>query len=419
MDIRTMKGKDADGMEEILIRKLVAIKHPNNTFDYSKYRNALSFDTVKREDGWIEYYATFKQKGTLGNRRKGIAIFGTGTLIDSNNNEIVKAYRNGRFYRIFGGYYVNLVTLNYDYLTFPGQDRETEYKQMQIIYAIYDENGSCIDINQSIDVFNKKNILQSLTAIELGEERVFFKNALYNLDDYTLVSKIKKNVIVEGVFIDGLCKVLIPDDNRDFIVAVREKRICQVYTTQEFDLLKEILKLNIKEDDLLWNISKIVQVTDIDPESSTIDEYYPSVEVAIDKYLTITPTLIRNKGGLYQLDPKFNEFFIKELGTGFHSLYWLDSKYYKDVRDDNRYLHIPYEGYKQLYEKLHTANDNRPNFINKVVKVGQCAILGKENLYYGDKETVYDIYRFECRPYGYITTSGDLVYNFDVNNIKW
>ena len=82
-------------------------------------------------------------------------------------------------------------------------------------------------------------------------------------------------------------------------------------------------------------------------------------------------------------------------------------KYYKSS-SYSHYLHIPYEGYKLLYESISSVNNKRPNFIKKVVEVGSCNILSEQ----------CDLYRFECRPYGYITPSGKLIYDFDVNSIK-
>lgn len=410
-------------MEEIAIRTLVAIQHENISFDYWKYKKALAIDTVEREDGWIEYYATFKRKGTLGNWRKGIAVFGQGTLIDSNHNEIAKVYNSGRFYRIFGGYYANLVTRNYNYITFPGQDRETEYSQMQIVYALYDENGKRLEYERCLEIFKQMNILQALTAVEIGEDRVYYKNALYNLNDYSLIAKFSKNIILDGVFTNGRCRVIMPEDNRNFIVAVYDHKISQIFTEQEFNHLKTLLKLEIKEDEPLYEISKIVSKSDV---TALIDEYNPKVEISIENYFATTPTIIHNNGCVYQLSPRFTDDFIDEIehwrsmGEGYYKwhLERLENRCFMQ-RDGMRCLHISSENYDNLYKELSLINDNRPNYIKNIVKMGQCVLLGEENFNYGNAVTEYEIYRFECRPYGYITTSGELIYDFDVNNIKW
>ena len=291
-------------MEEIAIRTLVAVQHKNNPFEYWRYNKALSIDKVERENGWIEYYATFKRKGTLSSWRKGIAIFGQGTLIDRNNTEIVRV-NNGRLYRIFGGYYAHLVTRNYNYRTFPGQDRDTEYEQMQIVNALFDEDGKRLEYEQSIEIFKKMDILQALMAVEVGEDRVYYKNALYDLKNYSLIAKFSKNTIIDGSFTNGYCKVIIPEDNRDFIVAVYDRKIKQVFTEQEFDYLKSLLKLNITEDEPFCGLSKIVNKNDV---TVPVDEYYPEVEVTIENYHATMPSLINN-GGLYQLDLKFSDVF--------------------------------------------------------------------------------------------------------------
>lgn len=416
-------------MEEIAIRSLVAVQHKSKPFKYWKYYNALSIDKIERENGWIEYYATFKRKGILGNWRKGIAIFGQNMLIDKNYNEIAKV--NGRLYRIFGGYYANLGIRKYNYITFPGKDRETEYEQMLIINALFDENGNRIEHQQSLEIFKKIDILQSLIAVEVGDDRVFYKNALYNLQDYSLITKFSKNIILDGVFTNGYCKVTIPDDNRDFIVVVHDHKINHVFTEQEFNHLRTLLDLEIKEDAPLTALSPIIsnkELSIIENEKGpiTIDEYHPIIEQAIEKYLATTTSFINTKGGVYQLSPKFANDFVDETtfwrskGEGYYTWYLgnLGDRYYME-RNEKRCLHISSEKFDQLYKELCLTNNNRPNFIKKITKMGSCAILGKENLYYGKGVTEYEIYRFECRPYGYINTSGELIYDFDVNNIKW
>jgi len=248
-------------------------------------------------------------------------------------------------------------------------------------------------------------------------------NALYDLKDYGLIAKFSKSIILDGTFINGRCRVIIPEDNRDFIVAVQNHKISQVYTEQEFEHLKSLLKLEIKEDEPFCEISKIVGKSDV---TVHIDEYNPKVEISIENYLATTPVFIHDNEGVYQLSPGFADDFVDEVD------HWrsMGDSYYNGFlerlgdccfmqRDGMRCLHISSEAYDKLYKDLSLINDNRPNFIKRIIKVGKCAILGTENLYYRKDITEYEIYRFECRPYGYINTSGELLYDFDVNNIKW
>lgn len=53
---------------------------------------------------------------------------------------------------------------------------------------------------------------------------------------------------------------------------------------------------------------------------------------------------------------------------------------------------------------------NRPNYIKDIELLVPDIILN------GSK---YSIYKFACRPYGYITKDGSFNYNFDVDNIEW
>ena len=410
-------------MEEIEVRTRVATQPMSFPFDYAKYRNALSFDKIEREDGWIDYYAIFKRKGTLGNRRKGIAIFGQVSLIDCNNNEILRVNEKGKLYRIFGGYYVNLVTKRYNYQTFPGQDRDTEYEEMRNVDALFDEYGNKLDYKQSAELFKNNDIIQALTAIEIGENRVFYKNALYDLNDYSIIKKYQKNIIIDGLFSNGYCKVKILDDNRDFIVAVYDHKISHVFTEKEFNRIKSLLHLRMKEDEPFCKISKIV---DNRVPTGIIDEYCPNVEISIERYHASISPLIRCGIHYYQLNKIFFDELIEfasekeAMGDDYYKrfLVRMGHQYYSH-RTDSRWLHISSESYDLLYKKCCLINNNRPNFINKITKLGYCALFDAESLNYGRNKNEYEIYRFECRPYGYISTNGELIYDFDVNNIKW
>lgn len=400
-------------MAEVIIRRYIATRHKNNPLDYSKYQNALYIDKVEREKDWIDYYVTYKHRGSVSDRRNGIALVHSGNvfyLIDKDNNAILST--TDRLIRIFGGYYVSLAKYQYDYRTFPGQDRDTEYEEMTTIHDIYDEDGKRLNKEQCDKFIKFTDILHLMTAAELGEGRVLFDNALYDLKDYSLIAKYQKRVLLEGAFENGRCKVRIPEDDRNFIVAVYEHKICYVFNEFDFERIRETLNLSIEKEKKLWSDSDVVGRKDVD-DIECVHEYYPKPEVAIEKYHSTSPTDI-TEYSYFQLQPLFtDEFFEKNRAPGLVD-YWMRvmaCKYYKNTRY-NCYLHIPYEGYKQLCDSIIKVNGNRPNHITKVSKLGECDILIH-------KKHKYEIYLFECRPYGYITTSGKLIYDFDINNIRW
>ena len=242
-------------MEEIVIKSLVARQHKNTPFDYRKYRNALAIDKIEIENDWVEYYVTRKCVGTISNRRKGIAIVHCGNvfyLIDRDGNEILST--TNKLIRVFGGYYVSLGEHRFNYRTFPGQDRDTEYETTTIIYDIYDENGERINSKQDAGFFKSMDILQTMTAVEIGEDRVFYKNALYDLSDYSLVASFTKNIRLEGMFIDGQCKVRCPEDDRNFIVAVLGHKVWQVFDEDEFRRIVEVLNLVVEKEECNYGV---------------------------------------------------------------------------------------------------------------------------------------------------------------------
>ncbi len=398
-------------MEEIIIKTLAARQHKNAPFDYWKYRYALAIDKVEKENGWVEYYVTHKCVGTISNRRKGIAIVHSGNvfyLIDRNDNEIFST--TNKLIRIFGGYYVSLGEYRFNYRTFPGQDRDTEFETTTIIYDIYDEDGKQLNSEQTSEFFKSTNVLQAMMVVEIGEDRAYYKNALYHLSDYSLITKFQKNIRLEGTFINGRCKVRILEDDRDFIVAVFEHKIHHVFDEGEFKRLITMLDLNVKEENCIYGVSKMVKRDEIEDMDYVFD-YYPIAEISIEGYHASAPTIINHHYETFRIEPLFTDDYIERFkapGLIDHVISVMACKYYKHDRSP-RYLHIPYNGYKQLRESMSIINDNRPNYIKKIVKLGKYNILAKE----------YEIYRFECRPYGYITPSGELIYDFDVNNIKW
>ena len=398
-------------MEEIVIKSLVARQHKNTPFDYRKYRNTLAIDKIEIENDWVEYYVTRKCVGTISNRRKGIAIVHCGNvfyLIDRDDNEILST--TNKLIRVFGGYYVSLGEHRFNYRTFPGQDRDTEYETTTIIYDIYDENGERINSKQDAGFFKSMDILQTMTAVEIGEDRVFYKNALYDLSDYSLVASFTKNIRLEGMFIDGQCKVRCPEDDRNFIVAVLGHKVWQVFDEDEFRRIVEVLNLDVEKEECNYGVSEIIEQNEIE-DMDCVVEYYPKAEITIEKYLASSPTVIVHDLLTYRLEPMFTDEYIDRFnapGMLNYVMSVMACKYYKSS-SYSHYLHIPYEGYKLLYESISSVNNKRPNFIKKVVEVGSCNILSEQ----------CDLYRFECRPYGYITPSGKLIYDFDVNSIKW
>lgn len=65
---------------------------------------------------------------------------------------------------------------------------------------------------------------------------------------------------------------------------------------------------------------------------------------------------------------------------------------------------------QKVFDKIYKQECSRPNFIQNIKIIAEEIVLEGET---------FSIFKFECRPYGFITKDGNLDYNFDVNNIKW
>ncbi len=74
----------------------------------------------------------------------------------------------------------------------------------------------------------------------------------------------------------------------------------------------------------------------------------------------------------------------------------------------NGHFCLPYpNSFKYSIEEMESRNNNRPNFISYVSKIRTFTL---------EKEIV-SIYRFRCAPWAYCDLSGNIYYDFDVNNI--
>lgn len=77
---------------------------------------------------------------------------------------------------------------------------------------------------------------------------------------------------------------------------------------------------------------------------------------------------------------------------------------------DNEWWKIDEADSKPIFDKIFEQKCNRPNFIKEIKYIAKDILLDEEE---------YSLFRFECRPYGYINKDGKFEYNFDVDNIEW
>jgi hypothetical protein len=305
--------------------------------------------------------------------------------------------------RVFGGYYIVRDVEIERCRQYPGQDRDTEYEYSTCIKDVIDENGRKLSEEERKEYLTAHPI--KLTT-EYGDDIVECESSFYRLDTYQFLFSISKSLKPIGFFKGVRCKVGVVSDYRDFYVVVKEKEITIVFDEKQFEFVEKLLGIDIKKEKRLYlrphnkyikqdryrPIAKPAEITDV-------KEIVPEATVKIQNYsLDISIPYVMD-GDVYSV---FDENY------GINRYKFMPSTCYYLV--DNEWRKIEGSTAQKVYEKIFEQKCKRPNFIKDIECIAEEIILDEEE---------YSMYRFECRPYGYITKDGNFDYNFDVNNIKW
>lgn len=305
--------------------------------------------------------------------------------------------------RVFGGYYIVRDVKYLGCQTFPGQDRDTEYYYSTCIKEVLDENGVILSEEEKKE-YLKQNPIKLTT--EYGEEIVECESSFYRLDTYQYLFTIPKTLKPIGLYKDGRFRVGIVSDYRDFYMVVKDKTITTVYDDKQIKFIEKLLGIDIEEEDNSHSsprnkyMKQEYSPTNKKPEETAkIKVIEPEVTVEINNYLS---TLFVP----YQLYGHGRYIYDENYGITRFLFVPLTCYYYVD--DEWRMI----EGSvaQKAYEKLYEQHVNRPNYIQEVERIADEIVLEGET---------YSIFRFKCRPYGYITKDGKFDYDFDVNNIQW
>jgi hypothetical protein len=353
--------------------------------------------------------------------RKGIAIARYYTssikpsrqyyLIDKNYNYL---YSNNswkedeiegeQIERVFGGYYIIRDAKCKCVATYPGQDRDTEYSYQTYIKDIIDENGCILSSDE------KKRFLESQQikyVTEYGEGIVECGSFFYELDNYECLFKIEKKLVPIGIFKDGKCKVGILSDYRDFIVFVKDNEIVKVYDEKDYLFFKEVFGVECQTiqtkaiDEELYYPEELPNNSDV-----VVEHFKPIVEYEINRYEPIWPRHPKRFLG----DDK-SSGVKRVLDTSWGIMRWKSMSYKDEFYNvDGKWIEISKEDSQNVFDKIFEIKCNRPNFIKEIVCVERDLSL---------ESGIFSIYKFECRPYGYLRKDGVLEYDFDVNNIIW
>lgn len=362
--------------------------------------------SVLRYDRYLTnaHYVDINVEGSIvGEWRKGFAIFRSkgdryndsiDYLINENGICICEAHL---IHRVIGGFYVVKRLQRYNFRTYPGQDRDTEYDTRMFVNSIYDENGRRLKDNEK-EAFLKTNSVQY--GIELGNGIILSEKTFYRLDDYSPLFSIDKEVEPIGKFEDGKLRVRVVSDYRDFIVIVYKRKVYRVLEMDDFLFSARILNIDFNIEDTIAETEANLETFEGEklPPNTVYEDYIPSVETFIEGYY-------------YGFPRKFSMFGIgwdEHYENGGHSFRFVPDTMFFHVGE--KWIRILDVHSKVVYDKINSLNNNAPNFIQNIDLI-------KEDIEIeGEK---YDVYRFQCRPYGEVYLDGTFDYDFDIENIKW
>lgn len=393
-------------------------------------------------------------------------------LLDENLKrlKLVSLDHKGCIYRSIDGRYFATEMALYNAITYPGQDRDTTYLTIPIISYVLDENGHYIISTHDkgageVNKYIRENPIEY--TIELGEGMVLyadktydissntlhdfsplqyilklqekeyprcdeyehkltnynflrynsFKNtrenedgeilcgsSVYGVNNCDLLFTLPKQIEPLGKFENGVCKVGIVSDYRDFIVITTDAKIFEVHESQQLgliiDLFNAMMKSKSRED---VNPNDLIEIKYDFPEGGAVHQVKTiNAEVEIEKYLLCFPSSYKYGGG-YGIIRHNSKYGTQKL----HVIHRFPG-YFEDR--NGLWYEITKENGSIIDEQIWDMELNRPNYIKDIELIIPDIILN------GRK---YSIYKFACRPFGYITKDGSLNYNFDVNNIKW
>ena len=201
---------------------------------------------------------------------------------------------------------------------------------------------------------------------------------------------------------NGVCKVGVVSDYRDFIVITSDAKIVKVYEYQQLgliiDLFNSMMNLKCHED---VGPNENIEIKYALPEGVAVHQVKTiEAEVEIEKYLLCFPSIYEYGGGpgIIRYNSKY----------GTRKLYVIHRfpGYFEDK--NGLWYEITKENGSKVDEQIFNNELNRPNYIKDIELIISDILLN------GNK---YSIYKFECRPYGYITKDGSFNYDFDVDNI--
>lgn len=368
-----------------------------------------------------------------GEWRKGLAIYHPNNCIINEEFQVVSpklfipaTIESVKIHRVFGGRYFITAMAKYNYRTFPGQDRDTEYDLRPIVFAILDENGRLICEHSD----EKPQFTQ-----ELGDNVVYYNNSFYRLDTYELIYSPTKRVIPLSKFIDGKCKISIISDYRDFYVAVNDKKIVASIDKMLYQIMAENPFVRLPSDEetftLFWNVFNNCKKQQHKPyekllsteakamnDDTHVVDYHLQPIVVIENYMYSFP----KEFDIHDKYPLDNHFVYEKSGKTMEKyfidmlIYHTTSRIYKCPDDASTWFKIDKDSFQSECEQLYLFNHSRPNYIQDISCLFERIDVQDEWIDYYTHE--YSLYEFHCRPYGFFSKDGQFDYSFDVDNVN-
>ena len=151
-------------------------------------------------------------------------------------------YHVDEIYRTSEGYY-----LVYCYRDCSAPGKDSDYRGPFLTYVISEDGKTRIspykmingDINTGWCDSNNKRVF---VPREMGMGIIEFENSFYRLEDFKKLYDIPSKFKIESIFERGLCLLSVPEDNRDFIVTVKNKEAIDYIDVNNVDKLTELIE---------------------------------------------------------------------------------------------------------------------------------------------------------------------------------
>lgn len=191
-----------------------------------EYHQNYGIEIKKRK---IEYIGQWRKDVAIGYMKDPIYHHYVPLLISKNNEILFECYACSEYteeiYRTSRGYYI---VTGYRDCSAPGKD---PVYSGPIILRIIDESGrkeihDCnIKYDSNTGEWFDPNDADFFIPKDMGVGIVENKGSFYSLDNFEKIFEIPQKYKLESVFDQGLCLLSVPEDNRDFIVMVKNKEI--------------------------------------------------------------------------------------------------------------------------------------------------------------------------------------------------